>query len=78
MQVTTDHAVPLIPQIVNISYECDKDITINWMPLSSPISFYRVLVHLDTGKPASYNTTDQKVSYEGSESEKIKFIFRWI
>uniref|UniRef100_A0AC35FAG7 Fibronectin type-III domain-containing protein n=1 Tax=Panagrolaimus sp. PS1159 TaxID=55785 RepID=A0AC35FAG7_9BILA len=59
MQITTDHAIPTIPQIMNISYECDKDITVHWIPLSSPISFYRVLVYL-SGKPAAYNTTEQR------------------
>lgn len=63
MQVTTDHAIPTIPQIMNISYECDKDVTVHWMPLSSPISFYRVLVYL-SGKPAAYNTTEQRVIYK--------------
>lgn len=79
MQVTTDHAVPIVPQIMNISYECDKDVTVHWMPLSSPISFYRVLVYL-SGKPAAYNTTEQKVilfiykAFFAIESD----LFRWI
>uniref|UniRef100_A0AC34Q1Y1 Protein-tyrosine-phosphatase n=1 Tax=Panagrolaimus sp. JU765 TaxID=591449 RepID=A0AC34Q1Y1_9BILA len=64
MTVLTDHGVPAAPQIMNITYECHKDVSVNWIPMSFPISFYRVFIE-SVGKPATYNTTEQRLDMGG-------------
>ena len=70
--ITTDHVIPAVPQIVNITYECDKDVTVNWIPMSAPVSFYRVIVE-STDKPSVYNTTEKKINL-GGLSSNLKYV----
>uniref|UniRef100_A0A7E4VZT5 protein-tyrosine-phosphatase n=1 Tax=Panagrellus redivivus TaxID=6233 RepID=A0A7E4VZT5_PANRE len=69
MHVTTDHSVPAMPQIMNISYDCNKDVTVYWTSLSAPVSFYRVMVQINEN-PASYNTTEQKMVFPVSMNNR--------
>uniref|UniRef100_A0A914EBH7 protein-tyrosine-phosphatase n=2 Tax=Acrobeloides nanus TaxID=290746 RepID=A0A914EBH7_9BILA len=59
---TTDFAVPLAPRIMNISFDCEKSVSISWVSPSEPVDFFQILLESDSA--FTFNTTEKQIEFE--------------